>query len=183
MDDIASMGRGVCTLLWAGVLALGCGCSLMQKNESTDPRAELLAAKDATAPDGKPAAKYAVELHYHEAGQRPERVERSITGPVTIQQALSETKADQKFKRFTIDLYRHMPDGGTHKMAVEYDRDGDRVVPEFDYALQAGDRLMVIEDPTSAFEAMIKDTIGPMSLRGGEKRGRTKSGGFFRVEG
>ena len=157
--------------------ASGAGCSVFKPSVSDDPRAEMV--KDGGAAAG-PVSKYSVELH-PESGQ-PTRVQRTITGPVTVQQALKETEALKKFRRSNLELYRPLANGATHKMTVEYDRTAKMVAPEFDYNLQPGDRLVVKEDPSTVIDDVLDHTLGQYNpKKSAVATGRTKSGGFYRV--
>jgi hypothetical protein len=177
MDGLARFARTLCFAL-SMVAAASVGCSVFRPAVSDDPRAEF-AAKGGTP--GTPAAKYFVELH-PEGGQ-PTRAERSLTGPLTVQQALTETEALKKYRRSTIELVRPLANGAVHRMAVEYDRSAKMVAPEFDYSLQPGDRIIVKEDTSTIVDDMLDQTLGQYNPRANKKplSGRTKSGGFFRV--
>lgn len=177
MDGIRCIARLFCALLVVAA-ASGSGCSVFKPAVSDDPRAEL--SKTGGGPVG-PVSKYTVELHPESS--QPTRVERSLTGPVTVQQALKETEALEKFRRSTLELHRPLANGAVHRMTVEYDRAAKMVAPEFDYALQPGDRLIVKEDPSTVLDDVLEQTLGQYNpLASGPEKGRTKSGGFYRVE-
>jgi hypothetical protein len=66
-------------------------------------------------------------------------------------------------------------------MAVEYDRGTRRVKAEFDYAILPGDRILVTEDTTGPLGEMLESSwLSPLkTLR--NTKGRTSSGGYFRM--
>jgi hypothetical protein len=178
MDATRYACRLFCTLALVSAASTGGGCSMFKPVLNEDPRAEVV--KDGGSAAAAPMAKYAVELH-PESGQ-PTRVQRALTGTVTTQQALKETEALEKFRRSKIELHRSLANGAVHRMTVEYDRGKKLVAPEFDYALQPGDRLIVKEDPSTVFDDMLEQTLGQYNpLGSGGSNGRTKSGGFYRV--
>jgi len=159
-------------------LAGGTGCSMLKPSLSDDPRAELV--KGSGEGEVAPVAKYSVELH-PEKGQ-PTRVQRTITGPITVQQALNETEALKQFRRSMLELHRPLANGAVHRMTIEYDRAAKMVAPEFDYSLQPGDRVIVKEDPTTVLDDLLEQTLGQYNPRKSvATKGRTKSGGFYRV--
>jgi hypothetical protein len=81
-----------------------------------------------------------------------------------VQDALEQSGAGKKFKRFDLELYRPLPGGRWHRMALEYDRSNRRVPAENDYALSAGDRLIVIEDTSDIFDDIAKTVLGPLGV-------------------
>jgi hypothetical protein len=177
MDGTRSVARLVCSILALSAVSSGIGCSMLKPSlTDNQPRAEV--TKDGAAPAG-PVAKYFVELH-PTSGQ-PTRVERSISGPITAQQALKETDALKKFRRSTIELTRPLANGATHRMTVEYDRTSKQVAPEFDYSLQPGDRLIVKEDQSTVIDDVLDHSLGQYNPKKVGAKGRTKSGGFYRV--
>lgn len=183
MDGIARTTRSICVVLALTAATSGLGCSMWKHSLDDDrPRAELITSADGNGGNAsQPLAKYYVELH--PAKDQPKRVERSLTGPMTIQQALKETGALKEFRRSEIELVRTLPGGAVHRMTVEYDRGSKQVAPEFDYSLQPGDRIIVNEDTTTVVDDMLNKTLGPYNpMKGGAgAKGRTKSGGHYRV--
>lgn len=86
----------------------------------------------------------------------------------TVQFVLEKTKANRKYSRATVELYRKLPSGEWHKMPVEYDSGGKKVDPLHDYHVQPGDRVVVSQDTTSTLDDMMKKQTGPLSgLLGG----------------
>ena len=177
MDGKSCFARLCYMMLALLALAGGSGCSMLKPSISDDPRAEVVT--EGGGPAG-PVSKYSVELH-PESGQ-PTRVTRTLTGPITAQQALKETEALKKFRRSNIELHRPLANGAVHRMIVEYDRTAKMVAPEFDYSLQSGDRLIVKEDPSTVIDDVLDQTLGQYNpKKSSTTSGRTKSGGFYRV--
>jgi hypothetical protein len=91
-----------------------------------------------------------------------------VAPDATVQSVLEKTKANRKYSRATVDLYRKLPSGEWHKMPVDYDSGAKKVDPLHDYHVQAGDRVMVSEDTTSGLEDLFTEQKGTFgSLFGG----------------
>ena len=143
---------------------------------------ESLAAAAVDAQGTAAQSKFAVEFHFTKDKQKPQAIERPLTGTLHVQEALEQTGALKKFRRCEIAIVRRLPNGMGHKIPVDYDRDVKRVTPEFDYALLPGDRLIVTEDTSTAFDDLLQDSwLGPLGGKSG--KGRTSTGGHFRLEG
>ncbi len=126
------------------------GCSMFQPRPEPQLHAEVTPHG---VEDGKlqpPPGNFTVQIQ-PEGGQ-PVAKEQPLVGHLTMQQALENTRADKKFKKFKLSLHRPLPDGRWHKMVVRYDRDQKHVDPEFDYTVQSGDRLIVVEDTTTILD-------------------------------
>ena len=86
----------------------------------------------------------------------------------TVQSVLEKTKANRKYSRATVELYRKLPSGEWHKMPVDYDSGTRKVDPLHDYHVQPGDRVVVSEDTTSGLEDLFTEQKGTFgSLFGG----------------
>lgn len=72
-----------------------------------------------------------------------------------IQGVLEKTGLNDRFRRMEVELYRQM-ESGTHRLEIRYDRANRRVDPRYDYALQAGDRLVVTEDTSNVVDDMLE---------------------------
>jgi len=135
------------------------GCSMFKEHATPKVGAEITAGPQ---PDGPPAAKYVIEV-------RPEKgkakaVEKQLSEPIHIQTALEQSGALKKFKRSEIIVYRPLPNGGWHKMNLEYDKENNRVPPEYDYAVLAGDRIVVTEDPRNIVDDVMERTLKPLGI-------------------
>jgi hypothetical protein len=143
----------------AAILSGLVGCSMFKERPTPQLGAEVTPGPQ---PDGPPAAKYVIEV-------RPEKgksksVEKQLTEPIHIQTALEQSGALKKFKRSEIVMYRPLPSGGWHKMNLEYDKENNRVPPEYDYAVLAGDRIVVIEDPRNMLDDAMERTLKPLGI-------------------
>jgi hypothetical protein len=143
----------------AAILSGLVGCSMFKERPTPQLGAEVTPGPQ---PDGPPAAKYVIEV-------RPEKgksksVEKQLTEPIHIQTALEQSGALKKFKRSEIVMYRPLPSGGWHKMNLEYDKENNRVPPEYDYAILAGDRIVVIEDPRNMLDDAMERTLKPLGI-------------------
>lgn len=159
------------------------GCTSLGQQANQDLTATVTPAADLTAnPQTSAEAKYAVEFHYDEDRKQPESMERPFSGTLHAQEALEQSGALKKFRRCEISLVRRLPNGMGHQIPLEYDRVTRRVNPEFDYALLPGDRLLVTEDVSTIIDDMMQNSwLAPLTNMGGAKKGRTTSGGHFRM--
>lgn len=156
------------------------GCGMFREQLSPHLTAEV---NPTGVEDGKlaaPPANFMVEVRT--AKGQSEAKEQPLSGHLTIQQALVETRANKRFDRFTLELARPLPDGRRHRMTVDYDRTNKCVDPAFDYAILPGDRIIVVEDTTTLIDDMLDRAMKPF---GGRQRmtGRSGTGAHYRTEG
>jgi hypothetical protein len=85
-----------------------------------------------------------------------------------VQQALDQTKALKKFRRVRLELYRELPQGGGHKIPVQYDRGKKRIDPATDYAIHPHDRIVVTEDTSTVLDDML-ESLGATNKSVGSK--------------
>ncbi len=165
-----------------GVLAMGgsfTGCTSLGKTPLWGTQAVVV--KDSHLADpaaAAPAGKYIVE--FRAAGGTANSTEHNIAGPLNAHEALQQANAVKKFNRITIELVRPLPNGGWHRMPIEYDRNIRRVPAEYDYAVLPGDRLIVTEDTGNIFTDMMGSAED--IFIGKPQSGKTKNG-TFRVAG
>lgn len=169
----------------AAVLALAAcctsGCAMFAPKAKTDLAAEV---KPDGVEDGKPdpvPGQFTVEVRPVKG--QPITKQQPLAGPLTVQEALVHTKANKKFKRFNLELHRPLPDGRIHAMVLEYDRTVKHVDPEYDYSIQPGDKVIVVEDPKTMFDDFLQQLSAPF---GGAKRFAGKDnerGARYRFEG
>jgi hypothetical protein len=152
---------GLAFLFGSWVMA---GCSALGLPEADKWMwTESATAAAAGAPDKRPTAdvpSYVVE--FRPAGAPPERLEVPMPDTTFIQDALQRSRAQKRFSRFQIQLYRPLPDGGQHRIDIAYDRGSRRVPPAFDYALRQGDRLIFVEDTSNILDDMLANVSGPL---------------------
>jgi hypothetical protein len=153
------------------------GCSVFK--DQTQPK---LAAEVQPGPPHAPApvGKYSVEIRAEKG--KPQSVEREMTEPIHVQTALEQTGAAKRFPRAVIELYRPLPNGGWHKMDLEFDRENHRVPPEFDYALLPGDRIVVIEDATNMLDDFMVRALQPLGVDPNKKR-KSRAAQKYEVRG
>ena len=146
-------------LAMLGIVSGLAGCSAFREKVSPQLQSEL------TPPNGpvvQPAAKYVVEIRPDEG--KPQAVEKDLTDPMHVQTALENTGAMKKFRRMDLELYRPLPNGGWHKMRLEYDHANKQVPPEFDYSLLPGDRIIVTEDPRTIVDDIMERALQPLGI-------------------
>lgn len=81
----------------------------------------------------------------------------------TVNTALDAVQASRQFADMEVLIFRRSPEGQTIRMAARYDADARRVVPEADYALRAGDRVLIKEIEVSPVSRLAAMVIGPYS--------------------
>jgi len=151
-----------CRLTVLAVLAISSGlvgCSAFQERPTPQLNSQL------TPPDGpvvQPAAKYVVEIR--SAKGKSQAVEKDLTEPIHVQAALEKTGAHKKYRRMDVELYRPLPNGGWHKMQLEFDRANKQVPPEYDYSLLPGDRVIVTEDPRTIIDDTLEFVLQPIGI-------------------
>lgn len=90
-----------------------------------------------------------------------------------VQEMLSKSGAFKKYSRLNVELVRTTPKGNPHTMSVTVDSAKRRVEPQFDYHVRAGDKLVIIEDPTTALD----DVLDNFGLPSKKKVARTSVSG------
>jgi hypothetical protein len=55
-------------------------------------------------------------------------------------------------------------------MELEFDRDLKRIAPEYDYALLPGDRVVVREDTTTAWDDVMVRALKPLGIQPPKKK-------------
>ena len=81
-----------------------------------------------------------------------------------VQDALRQTGGFRKFGRFDVELHRQLPQGGLHRMTIDYARSTQRVEPEFDYVVHPGDRLVIIEREETFLDDAANAVLEPLGL-------------------
>jgi hypothetical protein len=112
----------------------------------------------AAPPPPADAPKFYVE--FRDDGKKPVLVAIPLTDVVYIQQALEQTNAFKRYRRSKIELYRQLPQGGGHKLPIEFNRAERKVPSGSDYALHPNDRLVVTEDPSNMIDDMMNSLSG-----------------------
>jgi len=152
-------------LAWLAIASGLVGCSVFK--DQTQPKLAAEVQPGGAHPPA-PVGKYSVEIRSEKG--KPQSVEKEMTEPLHVQTALEQTGAAKKFPRAFIELYRPLPNGGWHKMELEFDRENHRVPPEFDYAVLPGDRIVVIEDATSLIDDFMVRAMRPFGIDPSKKK-------------
>lgn len=166
------------TALSMCMVAAMTGCAGLGAPKS-DLKAEL--SKTGTpAPDAARTAK--VDVIFQPDRGQPERLERALTEPTTVQQILVQSGGIKKYRRIEVEILRQLPGGGFHKIPCEYDRETRQINPEFDYALMPGDRVIIKEDTSTIIDDMMRSAGGNLGKRF-TTGGKQKAASRYRVEG
>jgi hypothetical protein len=110
-----------------------------------------------------PARQVVVQLRPMEGGQ--EMVSVKMEGDESVESVLIKSKATTRFHRMKVSLFRPGRHGpmANEPLRVEFDSAARRVPAQYDYALQPGDKLLVVEMKGSAFEDLMSSVLGPLA--------------------
>jgi hypothetical protein len=140
--------RLVATLLTASLLT---GCSALQLDPSG---ADLRWPGDPEVATQSATSAPAIKVEIRAAGRSPEFREVPLRDGMCIGDALDESGLTRRFRRMDLQLLRHNQ-YGMAKMDSKYEHKMAKVHPRFDYALHAGDHLVVTEDTTTVLHDML----------------------------
>lgn len=141
--------RLVTTLLTVSILS---GCSALQLDPSSTDA--ILPGNPEVGTTQATASGPVVKVEIRAAGRSPELREVPLSEGMCIGDALDETGLTRRFRRMDIHLLRHNQ-YGMAKMDSKYEHKMAKVHPRFDYALHAGDHLVVSEDTTTVLHDML----------------------------
>lgn len=144
------MNQPIRTLSWCTILSLlaTSGCATLPLGiPGFGPGEEEVAQQ---LPPHVPAATVVMV----EDSAEPVAAQLPLEEVTYIQGALEKTGLDNRFRRMTIELIRPL-ESGRHKISIPYDRVNRGVAPEYDYALQPGDKLVVTEDTSTVLDDML----------------------------
>ena len=89
----------------------------------------------------------------------------AITEGMSVQDVLVAIKVDRVFTRMAIELQRSTKKSREPiKMPITYDRRKKEVNPAYNYAIRHGDRLLVTEDTSNAFDDMMESALGRIGM-------------------
>jgi hypothetical protein len=163
---------------WVAIASGLVGCSMFK--EQVEPKLTAEVQRGGPHPPA-PIGKYSVEVRPEKG--KPQSVEKELSEQLHIQSALEQTGVAKKFPRCFIELYRPLPNGGWHKMVLEYDRENHRVPPEFDYAVLPGDRIVVTEDATNMLDDFIARALRPFGIDPSKAKRPPKASDRYEVRG
>lgn len=84
-----------------------------------------------------------------------------ISKPMTVQDALVDSGAVDKFKGMKIDLARKVPDRSeVLRLEINYDHKESKVIEEWNYAIHPGDEILVHREDVGALSAVFKSMGG-----------------------
>ncbi len=80
--------------------------------------------------------------------------------PVFVSDLLKQTGIQEKMGRILVTVYRPADDGySSARMDVRFDQSGEKVRPECDYSLRAGDRIRIVEDTNTGITSMLDSLL------------------------
>ncbi|MFV1966727.1 MAG: hypothetical protein ACC628_14985 [Pirellulaceae bacterium] len=147
-------------VLFVGVGSAGCGTFNRNVGHLFGGDDTKSVAAPSVGADGPTIA-----IEFYPEDGKPERAYLPLDSVTYVQQVFERTNAHRRFSRMKAQIHRQLPDGGSHKLDVRYDRKSRRVEPGFDYALHPGDRLQITEDTTNVIDDMLESVAGPFSSK------------------
>ncbi len=149
--------------------------------QKTDLKSELSKGRT-IAPDAADGTAKVDVIFQPEKGP-PQRLERSLTEPTTVQQMLVQSGGIKKYRRIEVEVIRQRPSGGGHfTIPCEYDRATRQIDPVNDYALMPGDRVVIKEDTSTIIDDIMRSAGGSLGKRF-TTGGKHKAAAKYRVEG
>ena len=85
---------------------------------------------------------------------KPEQTRLPVTGVVFLSEVLKQVDVKSRFRKYYVVVERKQPNGRTVKMPVEKGANGE-IGAAYDYAIYAGDRVVVRKDKTTALDKML----------------------------
>ncbi len=134
------------------------GCSALQLNPSNGDLAMPDLAGDASSQAHAPVG--TIKLEIRAAGRSPEVRELPIREGMFIDDALTDSGLKRRFRRMELSLLRNN-EHGLANMDSRYAHKMGKVHPRFDYALHAGDHLVVTEDTSTMLHDML-NSLSPI---------------------
>lgn len=174
MDGI--LIRTTKNILPAALFAVLCcsGCQTLRFQHEPTMRNAEVTPPDPNRPAGAPANSYTIE--FRKLDGRVATVEKPLSEATHVQEALTKAGAFKKFSRVSLELERTLPNGGRHRMGMEHSDYGKRIEPEFDYALKAGDKIVVSEISESILDDAMNGMLAPLGMdRAVKKFGSTEA--------
>lgn len=95
------------------------------------------------------------------SGQDPVATTIPYNPSMVVDEALAKSGGNNWFARAKVQIVRNSENGEQLKMDIEYDNSEDRVEPLYNYALHAGDRVVVEEDSSNAITDIL-DQLNPL---------------------
>jgi hypothetical protein len=131
-----------------------------------------------------PPQKFFVDFQYANGDSKTAEV---VWKPeMHVQEAVRQSGGFRKFSRFDIELHRQLPQGGMHRMGIDFARSSQRVEPEFDYGVNPGDRIVIIEREDTVLDDAVNAVLSPLGLDRLNKANKSRNGSLphkYRMEG
>ena len=137
------------SLAWAllcTILVASTGCSMFTSKTTSDPVAPTTTG--ANAP-------YTVEMHLNFS--KPQYFHGQLGENTTVQSALEESGAIDKYRDMTIHLVRRVPEKSTTlRLPITFNLNRDKVEDQTDYQLHMGDRIVIMPKNVNPITGMMK---------------------------
>lgn len=141
-------------MLVAVLLAISTGCTALPLGmvNQTD--------KTNMPPDqfNRPREEFLVEMH-RDFGS-PKQYVGELSGDLTVEQVLHESGASNRYRGMQVDIFRKIDNGQVLHLPVNYEGRSKTVLPEQNYAIHAGDRVVVRPKSGNPLEKVLEDVLG-----------------------
>ncbi len=149
--------------LSCGIIALAflatTGCTTMQ------PQAfSLFGQSDAKPEVATPSSGQTFVVELHPANGQAKTATVPWKNDLHVQEALKSVNGYRRFSRFNVELHRQLPQGGMHRMVVDYAKATQQVEPEFDYVIHPGDKLVITESDETMIDDALNAVLAPIGM-------------------
>lgn len=149
------------TLPVLAIILLASGCS-------TVPQSDPVSTQDQAAINPNQPM-IMVEMQSPGTGTETRKI--PLAAAPTLQAAVMQSKANKKFDRFHIAVSRlpQHPGAPPEKLVSKYDHHNEQIPFEYDYQLRAGDRVVIVKDPSDTMDDLLGTLVGPMRMAAGRE--------------
>ncbi|MBA2116549.1 hypothetical protein [Bremerella alba] len=149
------------TLPVLAIILLGSGCSTVPQSESVSTQDQAM------IPPNQPM----IMVEMQESGEASHTQKIPLAAAPTLQAAVERSKANERFDRFHIAVSRlpQHPGLPPQKLVSKYDHRNKQIPFEYDYQLNAGDRIVIVKDPSDTMDDLLGTIVGPMRMAAGRE--------------
>ena len=160
MTSFCRMGSSCLLLSLAASTLTAAGCATLNTDPSraVAPGSGKSSARQTPAPD---TPHYTVEIRSE--GVKPQKIHVQLGKQDSVQTAVNRVKASVQFRRMDIAVVRPDPnsEGKVQTMRSKYNSAKRRVELSHDYALHAGDRVLIVENTSTVLDDMFDGIPNP----------------------
>lgn len=149
------------TLPVLAIILLGSGCSMVPKTDA------VATPNQAAGPPNQPM----ILVEFQAPGEASTTQRIPLSSAPTLQAAVQQTQANEKYDRFHIAISRlaQHPGAQPQKLVSQYDHRSEQIPFEYDYQLRPGDRVVIVKDPTDTMDDLLGSIVGPLRMAAGRE--------------